>query len=314
MDLIKASKGFVFNKPIRFWAKSVLSGLSPHEKTRLRLASWQYLVPRKRTNILLGCSQTSHLLSSFHWSGGDGHRGIREEYVCGAKEDGSLPSALWMAQEAVHWCCPWHGWHLLHAYAGKRVKEPEWLHWLVVGVVMWSVMIPFLFFLRFSVYGLTAITIFVYLQEKTILKWNSYHMMRPSWPHYTDLNLYNVMLTQLCDGGLPLPVVRMQERQEYCVCLINIDLLISAENVFLLLCSVNGRLLMEMLFSSKVSVFVWKGADLNSCSLFTALCLSQCADSVYHLYKQWIWVSSGSNEQQICSNLHSLIWLYGQFL
>lgn len=170
MDLIKASKGFVFNKPIRFWAKSVLSGLSPHEKKRLRLASWQYLVPRKRTNILLGCSQTSHLLSSFHWSGGDGHRGIREEYVCGAKEDGSLPSALWMAQEAVHWCCPWHGWHLLHAYAGKRVKEPQWLHWLVVGVVMWSVMIPFLFLLRFSVYGLTAITIFIYLREKTNLK------------------------------------------------------------------------------------------------------------------------------------------------
>lgn len=42
-----------------------------------------------------------------------------------------------MAQEAIHWCCPRHGWHLLHAHAGKKSEEVEMFHWLVVGAVIW---------------------------------------------------------------------------------------------------------------------------------------------------------------------------------
>lgn len=53
------------------------------------------------------------------WAGGDGHRGVGEEHVGGAEEDGALPPAVRVAQEAVHRCSTWHGWDLLHADAGE---------------------------------------------------------------------------------------------------------------------------------------------------------------------------------------------------
>lgn len=74
--------------------------------------------------------QTRHFLPS---PGGDSHRGIGEEHVSRAEEDGSLPSSLRMAQEAVHRRCPRHGWHLLHAHAGKGGCEISW--WRVVVCV-----------------------------------------------------------------------------------------------------------------------------------------------------------------------------------
>lgn len=54
-------------------------------------------------------------------AGGGGHRGVGEEHVGGAEEDGALPPAVRVAQEAVHWRSTRHGRHLLHADAGEGV-------------------------------------------------------------------------------------------------------------------------------------------------------------------------------------------------
>lgn len=57
-----------------------------------------------------------------------------------------------MAQEAVHWCCSRHGWHLLHAHAGKKSEEGEVFHWLVFGAVMWLMIT-----LRFSLWSVFGV-------------------------------------------------------------------------------------------------------------------------------------------------------------
>lgn len=63
--------------------------------------------------------------SLLSYAGGDGHPGIGEEHVSRAEEDRPLSSALRVAQKAVHWCCAWPGWDLLHTDAGEGRKVGE---------------------------------------------------------------------------------------------------------------------------------------------------------------------------------------------